>query len=125
MHIDARELSPQLTFCCIISFLTRSFLNSNNAKGLSRCETTKGCGKHYIEKTINGGETMYVIERSCKSDDVCYSDYVNCHDIHVCFNQPIRKQGYIFYPRKARKLLDVSVKAVALKIFAMMREKNI
>ena len=59
-------------------------LEFNLQKELRRCETTKGCEKHYIERTI-AGETIYEIERSCKRDDVCYSEYVNCHDVHVSF----------------------------------------
>ena len=52
------------------------------SKDSGTCETTKGCEKHYSEKTI-AGETIFEITRSCKHDDICYTEYVNCHDLHV------------------------------------------
>ena len=76
----------------VISAATILLLKLNHKTDLRRCETTKGCEKHYIERTI-AGETIYEIERSCKRDDVCYSEYVNCHDVHVSFHQSLREFG--------------------------------
>ena len=96
----------------------------NHKIELRRCETTKGCEKHYIERTI-AGETIYEIERSCKRDDVCYSEYVNCHDVHVSFRQPIRLKhadgvNLKLFFRKEKIKLDKNVKAAVPEIFAMM-----
>ena len=113
-----------LIFCATIPIL-----NLNHKTELTRCETTKGCEKHYIERTI-AGETIYEIERSCKRDDVCYSEYVNCHDVHVSNHQPIRLKHVngvnlkLFFRREKIKL-DKNVKAAAPEIFAMMWEETV
>ena len=113
------KLRGLLIFCATIPVL-----KLNHKTELRRCETTKGCEKHYIERTI-AGETIYEIDRSCKRDDVCYSEYVNCHDVHVSFRQPIRLKhvdGVNLKPffRKEKIKLDKNVKAAAPEIFAMI-----
>ena len=84
-----------------------------------------GCEKHYNVTTNLAGETIYGIERACKRDYLCVSEYDNCHDVHVSFSQPIGNELTPFYFRTARTKSEQHVIAAALATFVMMGCKHI